>query len=129
MCVCTRGEFGDSSTSIIKIKQQPQRMQQCIQLQAANLLEPWPHTNTLKLTRAGGNQYVYSTCHPSFGKNLLVCPEPVQRLNKHSLAYAMHYCFPEFASANHSQISPLMQAGCRNILRIITDDPFAAFQA
>lgn len=60
------------------------RMQQCIQAQLANPLEPWPHTNTRKLNRAGGNQSVYSTCHPSFGKICLFVLNSVKTLNKHS---------------------------------------------
>lgn len=59
-------------------------MQQCIQAQLANPLEPWPHTNTRKLNRAGGNQSVYSTCHPSFGKICLFALNSVKTLNKHS---------------------------------------------
>lgn len=39
----------------------------------------------------------------------------VQRLNKHSLAYATHYCFPEFVRTNQPQIRPWMWAGCREI--------------
>lgn len=74
---------------------------------------PTTHKHTLKLTRAGGNQSVYSTCHPSFGKTCLFALSSVQRLNKHSLAYATYYCFPGFVSTNHSHIRPQMWAGCR----------------
>lgn len=97
----------------LKDKVTAQRMQQCIQPQPANPLEPWPHINTLKLTRAGGNQSVYSTCHPSFGKTCLFALSSVQRPNKYSLAYATYYCFPEFVSTNHPQVRPRMWAGCR----------------
>lgn len=88
-------------------------MQWCIQPNPANPLEPWPHVNTFKLTRVDRNQSVYSSCHPSFGKTCVFALSSVQRLNKHSLAYATYYCFPEFVSTNHAQIRPRMWAGCR----------------
>lgn len=106
----------------LKDKVTAQRMQQCIQSQPANPLEPWPHINTLILTRAGENQSVYSTCHPSFGKTCLFAPSSVQRLNKHSLAYATYYCFPGFVSTNHPHFRPQMWAGCKEFLRLIAGD-------
>lgn len=97
----------------LKDKAKAQRMQQCIQTQPANPLEPWPHINTFKLTRADGNQSVYNTCHPSLGKTCLFALSSAERLNKHSLAYATYYCFLEFVRTNHPQIRPQMWAGCR----------------
>lgn len=95
-----------------KDKVRARRMQHCIQPLPANPLEPWPHINTLKLSRASGNHSVYSTCHPSFGKTCLFLLSSVERLNKHCLAYATYYCFPEFVTTNHPQIRPQMWAGC-----------------
>lgn len=88
---------------------------QCVQPQHANPLEPWPHVNTFKLPRADRNKSVYSTCHPSFGKTCVFALSSVQRLNKHSLAYATYYCFPVFVSTNHAQIWPRLWEGCREV--------------
>lgn len=87
-------------------------MQQCIQAQLANPLEPWPHTNTRKLNRAGGNQSVYSTCHPSFGKICLFALNSVKTLNKHSPAHAVYLHFPVFVSTNHIQTKTTNMGGC-----------------
>lgn len=85
----------------------------CIQPQHANPLESWPHINTFKVTTPDRKQSVYSTCHPSFGKTCLFALSSVQRLNKHSLAYATYYCFSVFVSTNHLQIWPRLWAGCK----------------
>lgn len=90
-------------------------MQRCKQPQLTNPLRLWPHINTFKLTRLDGNQSVYSTCHPSFGKTCLFALSSEQRLNKQSLAYASYYCLPEFVSPNHPQIRLQRWAGCSGV--------------
>lgn len=71
---------------------------------------------------ANRDKSVYSTRHPSFAKTVLFARSSVQRLNKHSLAYATYYRFPAFVSTNHPQMGSLMWAGCVHVLSLIAGD-------